>query len=105
MITTNFASWAQAMGLGVTTSVVDEIRFALGDWYEEFTFEELDTIERAYREAIRLQLPEGVILAGDDFIVDVSAIHDGLLNEIYEEVEAIRFWPIVRNLGLLGLIS
>jgi hypothetical protein len=88
--TTSYGSWAN-LGDRYALTVEQTVQEAFGDWGSEGL--DVDAIVRDYRAAINRALPEGITLAGEEFLgpwprleVDIAAC-----------VAGVDLWPIIER--------
>jgi len=100
MVTTSYGTWSNRVDPRAL-SVEQTIYEALGDYADDY---DIDAIAADYRDAINMALPEGVTLAGDEFIGPYYAEdatwgpeledEDGRL-DIKSIVDGVDLWAIV----------
>ena len=100
MITTSYGTWNNRVD-GDALTVEQTVAETLGDYADEY---DIDAIAADYRAAINEALPEGVALAGDEFIGPYYAEdatwgpeledEDGRL-DIKAIVDSVDLWAIV----------
>jgi len=98
-ITTSYGTWNNCVE-HYSTGVAQTVTEALGDYADDY---DVDAIVADYRDAINAALPQGVTLAGDEFIgpwrpaddeFDGYPVDDHGVLDIKAIVDGVDFWAI-----------
>jgi hypothetical protein len=98
MITTEYGSWVNLMGI-TSATLEDDVTLALGEFADEYDH---DATCGAYRDEINAAMPEGVTLCGDVIYGPADGFRAfwAEIDELRDAIDAIDFWSLPALAGV-----